>query len=149
MQNGFLFDNIYVGHSEKDAEALAKDTWSIKHGIEKENEPQPPQETFVDKTKGFAARMQRQFSDIPEQIFEFMDIARVDFIDAIKTLPHIFAILILSFLVPVYMLSRLFGKSKSAAIEKKEEGSPKKQESKGKSTAVESPKATKRTTKKD
>jgi hypothetical protein len=79
-----------------------------------------------------------------------MDIARVDVADAIKTLPHIFAIMILSFIIPVYFLASLFSKPKTPKVEKKKsEGSPKKEESKGKSTAVDSPKATKRTTKKD
>jgi hypothetical protein len=149
MQNGFLFDNIYVGHSEKDAEALAQETWAIKREIEKANEPLPPQETFVEKAKAFAAKMQRQFSDIPEQMFDFMDIARVDFVDAVQTLPHIFTIMILSVIVPIFLIAKFFAKSAAPKPEKKVEDSPKKQDSKGKSTAVDSPKATKRTAKKD
>jgi len=38
MQNGILFDNIYVGHSEEDAKAFADETWALKHKIEKELE---------------------------------------------------------------------------------------------------------------
>lgn len=31
MQNNILFDNIYVGHSEKDANRIAESTWKLKH----------------------------------------------------------------------------------------------------------------------
>jgi calnexin len=149
MQDGFLFDNIYIGHSEEDANSLAKETWAVKREIEKANEPLPPQETFVDKAKAFAAKLQRQFSDIPEQVFDFIDMARVDPVDAIKTLPHIFAIIILSFILPVLILSNLFAKAKVKKVIKEQKESPKKEEPKGKSSAVDSPKATKRNTRKE
>jgi len=34
MQSQIMFDNIYIGHSEADAEKFAKETWEVKHGIE-------------------------------------------------------------------------------------------------------------------
>ncbi|KAI8611375.1 Calreticulin family-domain-containing protein [Chytriomyces sp. MP71] len=38
MQNGILFDNVYIGDSEKDAKALRKEVWVAKYKIEKEKE---------------------------------------------------------------------------------------------------------------
>ncbi|KAJ3251898.1 hypothetical protein HDU77_005559 [Chytriomyces hyalinus] len=38
MQNGILFDNIYIGNSEKDAKAFRKETWAAKYNIESEKE---------------------------------------------------------------------------------------------------------------
>lgn len=38
MQNDILFDNIYIGHSEPDADTFAKSTWAIKHASEKDEE---------------------------------------------------------------------------------------------------------------
>jgi len=34
MQNQIMFDNIYIGHSEADAEEFANQTWAIKNKIE-------------------------------------------------------------------------------------------------------------------
>jgi len=34
MQNDIMFDNIYIGHSEAEAEEFAKQTWVIKNKIE-------------------------------------------------------------------------------------------------------------------
>lgn len=49
MNNDILFDNIYIGHSVKDAEELQKKTYDIKAPIEREEEditnpkrPEPP-----------------------------------------------------------------------------------------------------------
>ncbi|BFZ63616.1 hypothetical protein YB2330_004747 [Saitoella coloradoensis] len=51
MQNDILFDNIYVGHSVEDAEALAEETWKVKYANEKAEEeqnikatPEPPKQ---------------------------------------------------------------------------------------------------------
>jgi len=34
MQNQIMFDNIYIGHSEADAEKFAEETWAVKNKIE-------------------------------------------------------------------------------------------------------------------
>jgi calnexin len=151
MQDGFLFDNIYIGHSENDAATLAKETWAVKKEIEKAKEPEPPKESAVDQAKSFVEKAKRELSQIPDQVVNFIDIAKVDPVDAVKTLPHIFTIIILSILLPVYLITSFFTKAKAPKVAKKEKAqeSPKKEESKAKSSAVDSPKATKRNTKKD
>lgn len=59
MQNDILFDNIYIGHSVADAEAFAKETFTVKQAAEKAEE---------EKTKP-------KLEDTPESItdMKFMD----------------------------------------------------------------------------
>ena len=49
LSSDILFDNIYVGHSEADALAFAKETFDVKHEIEKAKEPvpEPAQEKVI------------------------------------------------------------------------------------------------------
>ncbi|KAJ3240825.1 hypothetical protein HDU81_002678 [Chytriomyces hyalinus] len=49
MQNGILFDNIYIGNSEKDAKAFRKETWAAKYKIESEKEKKHTPEAEKDE----------------------------------------------------------------------------------------------------
>lgn len=91
MQNDILFDNIYIGHSVADAEALAKETFNVKKGVElKEEEatkPEPPK----DKPK---SPMDLKFFDDPifyirEKLDLFIAIAQRDPIEAVKFVPEV------------------------------------------------------------
>ncbi|KAF9180334.1 hypothetical protein BGZ51_006054 [Haplosporangium sp. Z 767] len=91
MQKDILFDNIYIGHSTIDAEALAAETWKIKYESEKKQEelvnpkPKGPESipTFKDDPVGFAVGHLR----------EFIELAREDPMNAIHSRPAISAAL--------------------------------------------------------
>jgi calnexin len=52
MQDGILFDNIYVGDSEKDAKALRTEGWAVKSKIEQAKEAaESPKPAADDKKK--------------------------------------------------------------------------------------------------
>ncbi|KAG0039901.1 hypothetical protein BGZ83_002690, partial [Gryganskiella cystojenkinii] len=90
MQKDILFDNIYIGHSVADAEALAAESWEIKHASEKKQEelanPRPKVDsapTFKEDPIGFVVGHLR----------EFIELAREDPMNAIHSRPMISAIL--------------------------------------------------------
>jgi len=90
MQNDILFDNIYVGHSPEDAEALKKATWDLKVAAEKaEEELTKPKEEEKPKSPS-----ERSFKDDPikyitEKIDLFVTIAKNDPLQAIKFVPEV------------------------------------------------------------
>ncbi|KFY58743.1 hypothetical protein V497_04663 [Pseudogymnoascus sp. VKM F-4516 (FW-969)] len=90
MQNDILFDNIYIGHSIADAEALAAESFDIKHPIEKAAEaaakPKPADTPKSD--------LDITFGDDPIQFIKqkvdlFITIAKSDPIEAIKFVPEV------------------------------------------------------------
>ncbi|KAF9130116.1 hypothetical protein BGW39_003476 [Mortierella sp. 14UC] len=90
MQKDILFDNIYIGHSVTDAEALAAESWEIKHAAEKKQEelanPKPKIEgppTFKEDPIGFLVGHLR----------EFIELAREDPMNAIHSRPMVSAVL--------------------------------------------------------
>ena len=90
MQKDILFDNIYIGHSIEDAEALKKETWDVKHPIEAaQDEKAKPKKD--DKAK---SPMDLKFLDDPvlyitEKWNLFITIAQRDPIEAIRFVPEI------------------------------------------------------------
>ncbi|KFY74256.1 hypothetical protein V499_05712 [Pseudogymnoascus sp. VKM F-103] len=90
MQNDILFDNIYIGHSIADAEALAAETFDVKHAAEKAAElaAKPKAE---DKPK---SDLDIEFGDDPVKFVKqkldlFITIAKHDPIEAIKYVPEV------------------------------------------------------------
>lgn len=88
MQENILFDNIYVGHSEADAAAFAKETYHIKAAVEKKLEdatkPEEPEKPSTEKIA--------TFTESPLQFARghakaFIDLALVDFKQAVKEMP--------------------------------------------------------------
>jgi len=56
MQDQIMFDNIYIGHSEADAEKFAKQTWEVKNKIEMvefEKESAKEKEAILDNKESF------------------------------------------------------------------------------------------------
>ncbi|KAF9116464.1 hypothetical protein BGX27_002496 [Mortierella sp. AM989] len=87
MQSDILFDNIYVGHSVTDAEALAAESWEPKHNAEKQLEEKanpPPEPTADDKTILFT---ENPFGFIYEHLREFVELALEDPIHAVNSRP--------------------------------------------------------------
>ncbi|GAA96853.1 uncharacterized protein L969DRAFT_24275 [Mixia osmundae IAM 14324] len=116
MQEDILFDNIYIGHSEKDAELFAKQTFHVKKPVETAAEE-------VDKPKPAAADPFDQ--DVPS-IYEdpighvkvkfqkLIDLAVVDPIGALKTYPDVtaaFAAVIAGFVGVLAIIFGLFAAS--------------------------------------
>ncbi|KAG0013218.1 hypothetical protein BGZ82_002248 [Podila clonocystis] len=85
MQKDILFDNIYIGHSINDAEALAAESWKIKRATEVKLEelanPRPKNDpstlTFKENPIKF----------VVEELKEFFELAREDPMNAIQNRP--------------------------------------------------------------
>lgn len=93
MQNDILFDNIYIGHSEKDAAALAKETFEVKSAVEKQEEEatKPKKDETKDTPK---SPMDLKFADDPvlyvkEKLDLFITIAKRDPIQAVQFVPEV------------------------------------------------------------
>jgi calnexin len=93
MQNDILFDNIYIGHSEKDAAALAKETFEVKNPIEKAEEEasKPKQDETQDTPK---SPLDLKFTDNPalyvrEKLDLFITIFKRDPVQAIQFVPEV------------------------------------------------------------
>lgn len=91
MQSDILFDNIYIGHSVEDADKLAKESFEVKHPIEKAlAEADKPKED----PKKHSSPSDLKFLDDPvtfikEKIDLFLVIAQKDPIEAIKFVPEV------------------------------------------------------------
>ena len=89
MQSDILFDNIYIGHSPEDAEALRKETFELKHDIElaEEEFAKPKPETKP------SSPLDLKFKDDPvlyikEKLNLFIEIAKRDPVEAIRVVPE-------------------------------------------------------------
>jgi calnexin len=90
MQNNILFDNIYVGHSLEDAEALKKETFDLKIAAEKaEEEATKPKEEEKPKSPSELKFMDDPVHYVKEKVDLFMTIAKNDPINAIKFVPEV------------------------------------------------------------
>src|ERR1700761_7320231 len=90
MQNNILFDNIYVGHSLEDAEALKKETFDLKYAAEKaEEEATKPKEEEKPKSPSELKFMDDPVHYVKEKVDLFMTIAKNDPINAIKFVPEV------------------------------------------------------------
>jgi calnexin len=91
MQNNILFDNVYIGHSPEDAEALANESWKVKNEIEKAeekaNEPKLDEETPKDTSD--LKFKEDPVKYITEKGQAFITLAKKDPIEAAKQFPEI------------------------------------------------------------
>lgn len=88
MQNDILFDNIYIGHSIEDAEKLAKETYEVKHAVEKaEEERTAPKKDK--KAVGDSTFRKDPIGYVRNKVELFIDIARSDPLQAIKFVPEV------------------------------------------------------------
>lgn len=121
MQNDILFDNIYIGHSESDAEALKEETFDVKLPIEKaEQEKNKPKDD--DKPK---SPMDLQFMDDPvkyvtEKFDLFMTIAKRDPVEAVRFVPEIAGGLAVGAVTLVLVLGGLLAGGSKAAPSKEQ-----------------------------
>lgn len=90
MQNDILFDNIYIGHSLKDAYKFKNETFDIKVKAEKAEEeanaPKPDPES--PKTEG-ASFKEDPVTFVKEKVNLFATLVQQNPVDAIKAVPEV------------------------------------------------------------
>jgi calnexin len=88
MQNDILFDNIYIGHSIEDAEALRKETFDIKKPIETavEEAERPKPEVKAETSVSFT---EDPVTYVREKVDTFITLAKQDPIQAVKMVPEV------------------------------------------------------------
>ncbi|KAG0354590.1 Calreticulin family-domain-containing protein [Gamsiella multidivaricata] len=89
MQKDILFDNIYIGHSIADAEALAAETWEIKYATEKKQEeianPKPKSHGGIPEFK------EDPVGFVVGHLRDFIELVREDPMNAIHSRPVVAA----------------------------------------------------------
>ncbi|KAI9842028.1 MAG: hypothetical protein M1837_007524 [Sclerophora amabilis] len=116
MQNDILFDNIYIGHSEEDAEKLKAETFDIKRAVEdKEEDASKPAEDEKPKSP-----MDLNFLDDPvlyirEKVDLFVTIAKSDPVEAIKFVPEVAGGLGVALVTLLALVGGIIGLSSSSA----------------------------------
>lgn len=102
MQNDILFDNIYVGHSLEEAEALKAATYDIKIVAEKaEEEATAPKPEDPIKSPSDLVFKDDPVRYIKEKVDLFITIAKNDPLNAVKFVPEVaggFAVVIVTVL---------------------------------------------------
>jgi hypothetical protein len=119
MQDGLVFDNIYVGHSIKDAKEAAK-LWEAKNEIESKREAEEDAKRKSEEkpklsSNKYVAMAQEVFyqgKDVVlksiDEMYVFIDAAKVDPIGAVKQMPNV-AVLIASLItLPILLIGLIF-----------------------------------------
>jgi calnexin len=89
MQHNILFDNIYIGHSVGDANALKAETWDLKIAVEKdEDKDSKPWMDDKPKSPSDLKFMDDPVTFIKEKADLFLTIAKNDPIQAFKFVPE-------------------------------------------------------------
>lgn len=91
MQNNVLFDNIYIGHSVEEAEALKKETFDVKIVAEKADEAANEPKFDEDKPSSDA---DLNFKEDPVKYVRakvelFITLAKKDVLEAAKVVPEV------------------------------------------------------------
>jgi calnexin len=90
MQNDILFDNIYIGHSVEDAEALKKESFDVKVAAEKaEEEATKPKTPEPPKSPSDLVFKDDPVLYVKEKVNLFIEIAKRDPIEAAKFVPEV------------------------------------------------------------
>merc|ERR1711981_485941 len=117
MQNNILFDNIYVGHSIEDADALKKETWDPKIAAEKAEEEKNKPKTPEPKLDGELSFKEDPVKFIQQKVDLFITIAKNDPIQAIKFVPEVAGVIgVLVVTVLAIILSAFGGSSAPPAV---------------------------------
>ena len=104
MQSDILFNNIYIGHSESDAKALAEESWKIKYDAEVKVQeasapPSPAGSSFKDSP----------ISYVRGQVNDFFEIASQDLMSAFKLKPLVAGGLVAGVTTLVALIGGLIG----------------------------------------
>lgn len=106
MTEDILFDNVYVGHSLEDAEALAAETWKVKKDLE---EAAKKVEEADDEETAAVTFKEDPVAFIQQKVFTFIEAAKVDPLSAVKTQPETAAGLALAITTLFGMIGVLLG----------------------------------------
>ncbi|EJD54856.1 Calreticulin-domain-containing protein [Auricularia subglabra TFB-10046 SS5] len=110
MTEDILFDNIYVGHSEADAKALAAESFDIKRPVEadaaKAADPAPAPEDQEEEEEPF---LKNPAAYVRRKVSAFVDLLKLDPILAFKSHPETGAALVLGVLTLISMLGAAAG----------------------------------------
>ncbi|KAF8469607.1 Calreticulin family-domain-containing protein [Kalaharituber pfeilii] len=160
MSNNILFDNIYIGHSVKDAEELQKKTFDIKKKIELEEEAlQTPKPELPKDDKAPFSFKEDPLAYIKFKLELFLATVQKDPVGAVKAFPEtaggIFAVFATLFAVLAGLISMASAPAKvtkapaqKKAAEEKKAPTPAKKEAASSSSEDEKKKTTRRTTRK-
>ena len=112
MQDGFIFDNIYIGHSVADAAKLAEETWLIKKKAEDASEKAAKAESEKESavSGGIVAKAKEFFEEFLQSVMEFLDFVKIDPIGAVKLMPQVAITLLSILLAPLLFVTVLMGK---------------------------------------
>ena len=105
MTEDILFDNIYVGHSEEDANKLKADTFDIKKPLEEAENKAKIEDEDVEP----ATFKEDPVSFIRQKVFDFVDVAKVDPVFAFKSQPETGAAIVAAFTTFLGVLLSLIG----------------------------------------
>ena len=118
MTEDILFDNVYIGHSLEDAQALAKETYEIKKAIEDEikkaNEPK-----YEDEEEAEVSWKEDPAAFIRSKLNNFIETAKVDPVFAIKSQPETagaLAVVLATFFGVLGVLLGLIGGQQKPAV---------------------------------
>ncbi|CAG8797256.1 25503_t:CDS:2, partial [Racocetra persica] len=116
MQSNILFDNIYIGHSEEDAQELAEETWRVKYDIEKAEEAKEFPQDDIETPHTL-------FDTIQKHVNEFLEIFFEDPWEAFKEKPEVAAGLTVLVIILILLLGVLVNllspPKKASALHKK------------------------------
>ncbi|CAH7667995.1 Calreticulin family-domain-containing protein [Phakopsora pachyrhizi] len=94
MQENILFDNIYVGHSEEDATAFAKETYHVKVAIENKLDDSSKEDEKDSEKEDIPSFSESPLRFARGHVKAFVDVALVDFKKAVKEMPSTAAALV-------------------------------------------------------
>lgn len=151
MQNDILFDNVYIGHSVEDAEALRKETFDVKHPIEEaEEEASKPKTEDKPETGTTVTFQEDPVTFVRQKVDFFVNLAKEDPVNAVKTVPEVAGGLVALLLTSILVIVGAIGSSSPAPADKgkKPASSGKEKASEASSSAADTGKsgATKRNT---
>jgi hypothetical protein len=106
MTEDILFDNIYVGHSVEDAKTLADETFGVKQALEKAADKKSADSDDEDEDVKFA---EDPIGFIRNKVLDFVDIAKIDPVLALKTQPATGGALAAAVFTVFGMLGAIFG----------------------------------------
>ncbi|KAJ5781755.1 uncharacterized protein N7518_010238 [Penicillium psychrosexuale] len=152
MQNDILFDNLYIGHSIEDAEKLRQETFDVKFPIEEAEEEASKPKPEVKHEDTTVTFQEDPVAFVRQKVNHFVDLAKEDPINAVKTLPEVAGGLGALLLTMILIIVGAIGASSPASpTEKKGKqpaGAPKEKKEEAVTSSAETSKggATKRTT---
>ncbi|KAJ1567237.1 hypothetical protein HK405_006669 [Cladochytrium tenue] len=117
MQDGILFDNIFVGHSEADAQAFLEETWAVKSKLENAQEKKEESKADAASDVPFMTRVTDFVQDMRDRIVDVITNAQTDPVEAIKDDPVATAVglgIIGWGLVSIFSLISMYARGKPA-----------------------------------